>query len=148
MESDTGLAQPRYVYKSGILWIYCTSLSNSSHSTASRIHQYRDGEVYCGQWRSGRRHGVGTLHLANTEVFDGTWDSNMKHGIGTYFWADGDVDVSWYEQDVRLESIRWSKDRQSAYQLDLQSSKKNQIPLRHATQIVREWERRGKTLEC
>lgn len=89
---------------------------------------------------SGKRHGYGTLYLANTETFDGTWSSNRKNGIGTYFWADGDVDVSIYEHDVRLESIRWSKDRKSSYFLDLKSSKKSEIALAVATQIVRRWE--------
>ena len=34
---------------------------------------------------------------------------NKKHGVGMYFWIDGEVDVSWYENDTRLESIRWTK---------------------------------------
>ena len=88
----------------------------------------------------GKRHGIGTLYLSNSEIFDGNWRLNQKNGIGTYFWADGDVDVSVYEQDVRLESIRWTKDRNCAYSLDLKSGKKKEINLSDASQIVRGWE--------
>ncbi|KAL3803689.1 hypothetical protein HJC23_003743 [Cyclotella cryptica] len=141
-----GLKDGFYIYKSSTGNEYSGDWKDGKRHGFG-IAKYRDGEVYCGQWRSGRRHGIGTLHLANTEVFDGAWDSNKKHGIGTYFWADGDVDVSWYEHDVRLESIRWSKDRLSSYRLDLQSSKKNRISLQQATQIVMDWERRGEPLD-
>ena len=89
---------------------------------------------------AGKRDGVGTLYLSNSEVFDGNWSFNRKNGIGTYFWADGDVDVSRYEQDVRLESIRWTKDRSHAYSLNLKSAKKKEIKLSDASQIVRGWE--------
>lgn len=88
----------------------------------------------------GKRHGLGTLYLANTEVFDGGWSYNKKNGIGSYFWSDGEVDVSIYENDVRLESIRWSKNRRSAFFLDLRTSRKKEIALELATQIVRKWE--------
>merc|ERR1719310_1104510 len=88
------------------------------------IAKYRDGEVFSGEWRRGRRHGHGVLHLKNNEVFDGDWQGNMKHGLGQYYWSDGECDISWYEDDVRLESVRWTKDRRRAFLLDLATSKK------------------------
>ena len=104
------------------------------------LDQYQNGECYHGYWCEGKRHGLGTLHLSNTEVFDGGWNDNKKNGIGLYFWIDGEVDVSLYHNDVRVESIRWSKDRRSSFFLDLKQSKKSDIALSKATEIVRGWE--------
>lgn len=112
------------------------------------IAKYREGEVYSGEWRRGRRNGYGTLHLANSEVFDGGWDANKKHGLGVYFWSDGEVDVSWYEHDVRKESLRWTNDRRRAYRLDLSSSKKEPIQLQEAAQLVNQWKRKGAVFDC
>lgn len=80
------------------------------------------------------------MYLSNHEVFDGGWSYNKKHGIGSYYWTDGDVDVSLYDNDVRMDSIRWSNDRRSAFFLDLKSSRKKDIALELATQIVRKWQ--------
>ena len=110
--------------------------------------KYSQGEVYSGEWKRGRRHGHGTLHLANTDVFDGEWKNNKKHGLGIYYWQDGEVDISWYQEDVRLESVRWTKDRRRAHLLDLSSSKKEQISLVRAASIVKGWERTQETHEC
>lgn len=136
-------------------YIYISSSGNeySGHWKSGRRHgygmaKYRDGEVFHGGWRRGRRHGHGVLHLANKDVFDGDWDTNQKHGLGVYYWADGEVDISWYENDNRLESIRWNKDRRLAYLLDLKGSKKEQISLNKAAKIVRGWERKAEVFDC
>ncbi|KAL7525529.1 hypothetical protein ACHAWF_001402, partial [Thalassiosira exigua] len=136
-------------------YVYTSSSGNqyAGHWKDGRRHgygtaQYREGEVFHGEWRRGRRDGRGALHLANSEVFDGRWKANKKHGLGIYYWVDGEVDVSWYQEDVRLESVRWTKDRRRAYLLDLETSKKEQISLVRAANIVKGWERRGETHTC
>ncbi|KAL7535763.1 hypothetical protein ACHAWF_005261, partial [Thalassiosira exigua] len=112
-------------------YVYTSSSGNryAGHWKDGRRHghgtaEYREGEVFNGEWRRGRRDGRGVLHLAKSEVFDGRWEANKKHGLGIYYWVDGEVDVSWYQEDVRLESVRWTKDRRRAYLLDLETSKK------------------------
>ena len=112
------------------------------------IATYLDGEVYNGEWRCGRRHGRGILHLAKSEVFDGVWLANKKHGLGVYYWSDGEVDISWYEDNVRLESLRWTRDRRRAYLLDFASSKKEPISLVRAAKIVQDWERKHDVLSA
>mmetsp|Transcript_18917 Transcript_18917/g.35204 ORF Transcript_18917/g.35204 Transcript_18917/m.35204 type:complete len:254 (+) Transcript_18917:718-1479(+) len=130
-------------------FLYKSSSGNeyAGHWKDGRRHgygmaKYRDGEVFNGEWKRGRRHGHGVLHLANTEVFDGNWFANKKHGIGVYYWQDGEVDVSWYQDDVRLESLRWTNDRRRSYRLDLSSSSKEQISLVRAADVVKGWERK------
>lgn len=106
------------------------------------IATYRNGEVYNGQWRHGNRHGQGVLHLANGDIFDGVWLTNKKNGLGVYYyWTTcGEVDISWYQDNVRLESLRWTKDRRRAYLLDLSSSKKEPISLVRAANMVKDLE--------
>ena len=58
------------------------------------------------------------------------------------------MDVSWYQDDVRLESLRWTDDRRRAYLLDLSSSKKEQISLVRAASIVKGWERKREIFDC
>jgi hypothetical protein len=142
-----GMKDGYYMYKSS------SGNEYSGHWKAGRRHgygmaKYRDGEVFHGDWRRGRRHGHGVLHLANKDVFDGGWDTNQKHGIGIYYWNDGEVDISWYEKDVRSSSVRWNKDRRLAFQLDLKGSKKEQISLNKAAKIVKEWEKKAQVFDC
>jgi len=142
-----GMKDGYYMYKSS------SGNEYSGHWNRGRRHgygmaKYRDGEVFHGDWRRGRRHGHGVLHLSNKDVFDGDWDTNQKHGLGVYYWADGEVDISWYEKDTRLESVRWNKDRRLAYLLDLKGSKKEQISLNKAAKIVRGWEKKAEVFDC
>lgn len=106
----------------------------------SYFQSIKTQQIHAKNIYKGKRHGIGTLYLSNTEVFDGGWNNNKKNGIGLYFWIDGEVDVSVYINDVRVESIRWSKDRRSSFFLDLKRSEKSVIALSTATEIVRRWE--------
>jgi hypothetical protein len=141
--------------KDGGYYIYISSSGNKyagNFKDGKRhgygIATYRDGEVYNGEWRCGRRHGRGVLHLAKSEVFDGVWLANKKHGLGVYYWTDGEVDISWYENNVRLESLRWTRDRRRTCLLDLASSKKEPISLARAANIVQDWERKHDVLSA
>ena len=153
-ESKKGTPSFKKGYKDGY-YMYKSSSGNEyiGHWKDGRRHgfgraKYRDGEVFSGQWERGRRHGHGTLHLANSEVFDGDWQLNKKHGLGVYYWTDGEVDISWYENDTRLESVRWTSDRRRAYILDLASSKKDPISLVKAANIVKGWALKSQTFDC
>ncbi|KAL9178783.1 hypothetical protein ACHAXT_003914 [Thalassiosira profunda] len=141
-----GLKDGYYVYRSSSGNTYAGQWKSGKRHGHGRA-KYRDGEVYDGEWRGGRRHGHGVLHLANSEVFEGSWSANKKHGLGVYYWADGEVDVSLYEHDVRLESLRWTKDRRRAYLLTLSTAKKEQISLVRAARVVKGWEQKDVTLD-
>ncbi len=56
----------------------------------------------------------------------------MKHGAGTYHWVDGEVDVSWYQEDKRVgEGVRWTTDRKKAFRL-VRGTKKEELSLDEA----------------
>ena len=52
---------------------------------------YGDGSEYVGQWRSGQRHGHGTLTDKRTgESYDGQWSNGQRHGTGVLSDGRGD----------------------------------------------------------
>jgi len=48
---------------------------------------YTDGTVYEGMWENGKRHGAGTLFLANGDVYQGDYALDLKDGPGTFFYV-------------------------------------------------------------
>jgi hypothetical protein len=52
------------------------------------------------------------------DVYRGNWQRGLKHGSGVYEYADGELDVSVYREDVRVgEGVRWSASRKRASRL-------------------------------
>merc|ERR1711966_640629 len=63
------------------------------------IARYSSGDVYDGQWQKGKRQGHGVMYIDAGDTYIGSWNNGLKHGAGTYHWADGEVDVSLYQED-------------------------------------------------
>ena len=58
------------------------------------------------------------MYIKAGDTYIGSWDNGLKHGAGTYHWADGEVDVSWYQEDRRVgEGVRWNASWSNAYRL-------------------------------
>jgi MORN repeat len=54
---------------------------------------YKDGSVYVGQVRDGKRHGRGVLSVrTNGDVYAGNWRNDERHGWGVLTNADGTVE--------------------------------------------------------
>ena len=112
--------------------------------------------MYDGEWKRGKRHGHGVMyieagdtckysivyflveccHLSHQYLQSsadiGSWEKGLKHGAGTYHWADGEVDVSWYEEDRRVgQGVRWNATRNKAFQL-MRGTRQKEIPLDEA----------------
>jgi len=81
--------------------------------------KYASGNVYTGTWKTGKRHGFGVFHIKKTgDVYRGNWVQGLKSGSGVYEYADGELDVSYYQEDVRVgEGVRWSASRHEASRL-------------------------------
>lgn len=96
------------------------------------IARYSSGDVYDGQWHRGKRQGHGVMYIEAGDTYIGSWNNGLKHGAGTYHWADGEVDVSWYEEDRRVgEGVRWNSSRTKAYRL-IRGTKKDELSLDEA----------------
>ncbi|KAL7544372.1 hypothetical protein ACHAWF_007755 [Thalassiosira exigua] len=81
--------------------------------------KYKSGNVYTGIWKTGKRHGFGVFHIQKTgDVYRGNWAQGLKSGPGVYEYADGELDVSFYQDDIRVgEGVRWSASRHQASRL-------------------------------
>lgn len=96
------------------------------------IARYSSGDVYDGQWQRGKREGHGVMYIEAGDTYIGSWNNGLKHGAGTYHWADGEVDVSWYQEDRRVgEGVRWNSSRSTAFQL-IRGTKKDELSLDEA----------------
>lgn len=96
------------------------------------IARYSSGDVYDGQWQRGKRQGHGVMYIEAGDTYIGSWNNGLKHGAGTYHWADGEVDVSWYQEDRRVgEGVRWNASRSKAYRL-IRGTKKEELSLDEA----------------
>jgi len=96
------------------------------------IARYSSGDVYDGLWKRGKRQGHGVMYIEAGDTYIGSWSNGLKHGAGTYHWADGEVDVSWYQEDRRVgEGVRWNSTRSKAYRL-VRGTKKEEMGLDEA----------------
>ena len=96
------------------------------------VARYSSGDVYDGQWHRGRRQGHGIMYIEAGDTYIGSWYNGLKHGAGTYHWADGEVDVSWYQEDKRSgEGVRWNANRLKAFRL-IRGTKKEELSLDEA----------------
>ncbi|CAM5130377.1 unnamed protein product [Eretmochelys imbricata] len=50
---------------------------------------YSSGEEYCGEWKEGRRHGVGQLTFADGSTYLGHFENGLFHGCGVLTFSDG-----------------------------------------------------------
>ena len=59
------------------------------------------------------------FHIKKTgDIYRGNWGQGLKSGPGVYEYADGELDVSFYEEDIRVgEGVRWSASRHQASRL-------------------------------
>ncbi|KAK5854006.1 hypothetical protein PBY51_015110 [Eleginops maclovinus] len=50
---------------------------------------YASGEEYHGEWKEGRRHGVGQLKFQDGTCFSGQFENGLFHGFGVLLFTDG-----------------------------------------------------------
>ena len=66
---------------------------NNNNRQGNFIYKYKDGSVYIGNYKDGRRHGKGTFTWENGNKYKGNWQNGKMSGIGTYIWKNGIKDV-------------------------------------------------------
>lgn len=59
----------------------------------------RDGKIFFeGEFKDGKRHGIGRLDFPNGDRYDGGWKQGVLHDRGSYHYANGDVLIGmWHE---------------------------------------------------
>lgn len=66
-----------------------------------QVVNYKDGRVYEGYIKGGKKTGQGRLKFVNGDVYDGEWQNNEREGIGKYIWGSGAVYEGDYDDNSR-----------------------------------------------
>lgn len=51
--------------------------------------KYKDGTIYEGTFRGGKKNGMGKLTFPNGDTYTGQWLEGERHGHGIYIWKSG-----------------------------------------------------------
>ena len=65
---------------------------------------YNDGSSYSGEWKEGRRHGIGVLKYADGSEHKGQWLYDLRFGLGQFTDNDGKIVRGTWQND-RLNGI-------------------------------------------
>ena len=65
------------------------------------VYFYTDGSRYEGQWQEGLRHGNGTLFFPSGDTYTGGWDRGQQSGFGSLVKVNGDVYEGMYVRGRR-----------------------------------------------
>jgi len=57
-----------------------------------------DGNIYSGQWRSGKRHGTGTMAYTDGANYTGTFVGDCREGQGRFIFPEGNVHRGGYSK--------------------------------------------------
>ena len=68
---------------------YLTGIPDESHINGYGMMAYRNGDIYEGHWKEGKRHGSGRLITAKGTVWEGLWTNDEFNGWGKCGLADG-----------------------------------------------------------
>ena len=72
----------------------CRSSSSSCGPALVPFHVWHPlvgRTLYVGEWKSGKRHGTGSMTYADGGVYAGGWLYGKRHGVGTFTYAGGDT---------------------------------------------------------
>ena len=53
--------------------------------------QFRDGDIYEGEWFNDKAHGFGIYKHINGAIYEGEWENDQQSGKGKESWPDGSV---------------------------------------------------------
>lgn len=61
-----------------------------------------EGERYIGQWKQGKKDGVGKYFYANGDCFDGNFKQDLLDGDGVYTYANGESYIGKWEKRKKV----------------------------------------------
>jgi hypothetical protein len=63
------------------------------------VCKYKDGQIYKGKWKKGKRHGRGEFKWAIGDIYKGNWKNDKKNGKGKFNWFNGDSYIGDWKND-------------------------------------------------
>eukprot|EP00347_Sterkiella_histriomuscorum_P007743 403347725 len=89
----------QYRIINGINWYFDGNyINNELNGYGAFINSY--GEMYCGEFKNGQRHGFGT-HYKEGDIFEGQWMKNNKNGEGVMKYANGNIEKGAWKDDKK-----------------------------------------------
>jgi hypothetical protein len=73
------------------------------------VYLSRNGDIYKGNWKNGKRHGQGTCTYANGEMYEGLWQHDQFNGRGVFTDKDGKVQKGLWEEGNFIGEIDFKK---------------------------------------
>jgi len=64
------------------------------------------GDIYEGEWKENKRHGIGTALMQDGRRYDGEWENNMRSGFGIFRWP-----ISYAKNGGDLYAGNWKGDQ-------------------------------------
>ena len=63
-------------------------------------------ESYYGNWKDGKRHGTGSLHLkSDSSIYTGEWKNGLPNGIGTIKFKNGKIQKGKFLEGLFIELV-------------------------------------------
>lgn len=67
------------------VWLLSYLVLAKGGSSIPERYVHADGGVYRGQWRAGKKHGLGVYKYPGGGEYRGRWVENLKQGPGIYY---------------------------------------------------------------
>ena len=100
------LRGPPLLADSSIAWF---ALSQSGTITPER-YTHMDGGVYRGNWRGGKKEGLGVYSYPSGARYEGRWEDNLKHGLGVYYFPKAGTLLTSYKHCSRPCKLSFVED--------------------------------------
>ena len=92
-----------YTWKTGHKVIGTFYNGNPTYGTYTYIGKWK-GDKYVGNFNNWNRHGQGTYYYKNGNIYSGEWQSGKKHGKGKLTFKSGKVQKGNWENDKFIET--------------------------------------------
>ncbi len=86
---------------------------------------WKNGNLYCGEWKQGHRHGWGYMVYNNKDTYTGGWDHDKKHGQGFVKYANGATYLGQFVQGRKEGKGRLRFANNDVYSGDWEDGKKH-----------------------
>ena len=76
--------------------------------------KYKDGQIYNGKWKKGKREGTGKLTWTNGDIYIGQWKKDKPNGKGKFYFKQGFQDKN--KSDTYVGQVKdWLRHGRGTY---------------------------------
>lgn len=91
-----------------VVSIFQRMLYAQGSSKAPERYLHADGGVYRGEWKNGKKHGLGVYVYPNNARYEGRWVENVKQGLGTYYYPKVSKNYAsgyWFHSQLEFDAL-------------------------------------------